>query len=454
MGEELKSRKAYKPTRIIAGSFLMVILLGALLLTLPISSRDGQSAGFLGALFTATSATCVTGLIVFDTYTQFTPFGQAVILMLIQIGGLGLVTLTTFFNVLIGRRLGFRSLQLASESISVSDKGQARTLLHTVIRVAITCELLGMLLLLPAMIPKFGVYTGTMVSIFLSVSAFCNAGFDIMGRIAPYTSLTTCFDEPYVLAVIAALIICGGLGFLVWQDIAAFHKTKHLRVHTRLVLIFTAALLIFGTVSFAVCEWNNPATLGNMNVLDKISNSAFQSATLRTAGFNSVDLAACQPVTKIMMILLMFIGAAPGGTGGGIKVTTFAVLFMVVASVVRGREDAAIFKHKIPKQVVYKALALSILSLIAVVISTLTINVFTSSDVNIMDSMFEAVSAFATVGLSVGATAVMKPIALCVTMATMLIGRVGPVTMAISFSLNRDHNDGRAVMPKANISVG
>ncbi len=447
-------RRRRNPTQLIVFSFLGVILCGTLLLMLPIASRDGQSAGLLGAMFTATSATCVTGLVVFDTYTQFSVFGQIVILLLIQVGGLGLVTLTTFFNIIIGRRLGFKSIQLASESINISDSSQAKQLLQMVMKVALSFELAGALLLSNVFVPQYGM-EGIFISIFISISSFCNAGFDVFGRIAAFTSLTTYASQPFVLTVIMVLIISGGLGFLVWQDLFNYRKTRHLRVHTKIVLLVTGCLIVGGTVGIAILEWDNPTTLAGMNTFDKIFNALFQSVSARTAGFNSIDLASMRNVTKLFISMLMFIGAAPGGTGGGIKITTVTVLFVAVISVIRGKQDATISHHILPHKIVYKSLAIFMLSMLAVIVSALTIFFNSGPEINEMNSVFEAVSAFGTVGLSVGVTAVMRPIAQIITMLTMLIGRVGPVSMAISLSaVHRGDTANRTIAPRADITVG
>lgn len=447
-----KPRGHHNPTKVIVGSFLVVIFCGTLLLMLPFSARDGQPIGLLTAAFTATSATCVTGLIVVDTYTAFSFFGQAVILLLIQIGGLGLVTLTTFFNVMIGRRLGFKSIQLASESISLSDSSQTRRLLHVVMVVALVCELTGALLLSFVFVPQFGA-EGVFISVFIAISSFCNAGFDLFGRFGAFSSVIPYNTTPYVLCIIAALIICGGLGFLVWQDIASWHKTRHLRIHTKLVLLISGLLVVVGTVGFALVEWNNPATIGPMGISDKLFNSFFQSVSARTAGYNSIDLNSMTNVTKLFMCVLMFIGAAPGGTGGGIKVTTVTVLMVAVISVINGRDDATIFGRRITQRTVYKSLAIFMLSSCAVLVSAMTIFYNTGAEVNELNSIFEAVSAFGTVGLSVGVTAIMQPAAQIITMLTMLIGRVGPVSMAITLSIHREDTH-RTVSPQADIIVG
>lgn len=445
-----KSRSSQSPTRVIVSSFVVVILIGALLLMLPISTHNGISA--LDAFFTATSATCVTGLVAVDTGTAFTGFGQAVVLCLIQIGGLGLVTLTSFFTLFIRRRMGFRSLQVAGESISASNLEQVRTLLRIVIRVALLCEGIGAILLGFVFVPEFG-KQGIWISVFTSISAFCNAGFDILGQFfAPYCSLTAYTGNWFVQAVIMALIISGGLGFIVWQELAAWRTTRHLSLHSRVVLVGTGILIVLGTLFFALLEWDH--VLDGMSFGDKLMASLFQSVSARTAGFNTVDLADTTLTTRLMMCILMFIGAAPAGTGGGIKVTTISVLLVTVLSVIQGKEDASIFGRQIPKRAVYRSLSIAILSLFAVLTAAVTIFFNTGSAVNEFNSLFEAVSAFGTVGLSVGVTGFMAPAAKAITMLTMFIGRVGPVSLAISLSMPPDPHSKWEVLPVGKIVVG
>lgn len=446
-----RARRSRVPTQTIAISFALLILIGTALLLLPWSTRRGISV--LDALFTATSAACVTGLVAVDTYTAFTGFGQAVVLGLIQIGGLGLVTLTSFLGLTMRRRMGFRSLQLASESISAPGAVEARRLLGTVIKVAFACEGAGALALCAAFVPEYGA-EGVWIAVFLAVSAFCNAGFDILGRIAPYTSLTAYTGNWYVQGVLIALIVSGGLGFLVWQELAALRRTKRISLHTEVVLVFTVLLLLGGAAGFAALEWSNPGTIGGMSAGDKLMASLFQSASARTAGFNTVDLAATNQLTRLFLCILMFIGAAPGGTGGGIKVTTFSVLAVTVLSVARGREDAVIFGRRIPKRTVYRAMAIALLSLAAVMVASVTMFFNTSAAVTEMDSLFESVSAFATVGVSIGVTATMNHAARIVTMITMFAGRVGPVSIAISLAAQDSGKQVWEVLPEGRITVG
>lgn len=448
-------RKRRNPTRIITGSFLVVIACGTLLLMLPAANRTGHAPHWMEAMFTATSATCVTGLAAFDTWSQFSVFGQIVLLLLIQTGGLGLVTLTSFFHIAIGRRLGFQGLRLASESISLSDAGQSRAVLLFVIKVAILFESAGAVLLAFSFVPRFGA-RGLWIAVFLSVSAFCNAGFDILGFLEPGASLTSCGNDPYVLAVIAALIIGGGLGFLVWQDLAAWRRTRHLRVHTKLVLWGTGGLLLAGTLGVLLLEYQNPLTLGPLPPGQKLLHAAFASVSARTAGFNTFPLNAMGDLSKILFTFLMFIGAAPGGTGGGVKLTTVSVILLAIAGVADGRDEAMIFGRRIGHKTVYRALTILLLSLAVCLAVTLVLFFhLNTAAANGVDCMFEAVSAFATVGLTVGVTAVMDPTARAVTMAAMFLGRVGPVSLAISLAARRDSPAARrAVPPEAQIHVG
>lgn len=443
--------ESLSPTRLIVSSFLVVIVTGALLLMLPFATRNGITP--VQAFFTATSATCVTGLVVLDTYQGFTLFGQTVVICLIQIGGLSLVTLASFFTLALRRRVGFRSMKLASESIGTSNVAEARGLLLVVMKLAAFFEGLGFLLLLPVFVPEYGA-EGIFISIFLSISAFCNAGFDILGRTQSYVSLMGYASNWYVQGIIMFLIVAGGLGFLVWHDLGQWRKTHHLSIHTKVVLFCTILLIVGGTVGFAFLEWNNPATLGGMTAGDKIVNSMFQSISARTAGFNTIDLAYMSSITKCMLCVLMFIGAAPGGTGGGIKVTTFSVILVTVASVVTGREDAQIFRRRIDKKTVYQALSIAMLSLGVVIFVTLVVFFNCGEVISPLDCLYEVVSAFGTVGCSVGVTGQMHPLALIITMITMFIGRVGPVSLAISLASQRREQGKFDILPEGKISVG
>ena len=443
--------RGYSPTQIICVSFVIVIALGTLLLSLPIASRYGRMR-VIDAMFTATSATCVTGLVVRDTWTQFTVFGQAVILVLIQVGGLGLVTLTSFFALAMRRRMGFRDLRVLGESVSADGYAQAKDVLRIVVGLAACFEGAGILLLMLAFVPQFGLQ-GIWISIFTAISAFCNAGFDLFGQFGAYSSLVPYVHNYYVQAVVMFMIIAGGLGFMVWVELIQYPKKRKLSLHARVVLIFSVLLWVGGAALIGLLEWNNPASMGNLSVSDKIMASLFQSVSTRTAGMNTIVLAACGPITKLLMSVLQFIGAAPGSTGGGVKVTTFAVLFLTIRSVAQGRDDCVIADHHIESKTVYRALTIIVIGALAAFGSAVVVYYNTSDAVSVIDAIFESCSAFGTVGLSVGVTARLKDGAKLLYMAVMFMGRVGPVSLAMSLTAKPDDNK-RKIMPVGHINVG
>ena len=438
-------------TQTICSSFLLVIAVGTLLLTLPISSRTGR-LGVIDALFTATSATCVTGLVVRDTWSQFSLFGQVIILMLIQVGGLGLVTLTSFFALAARRRMGFRDLRLLGESVSADGLSKATEVLKIVIKLAAAFEAVGIVLLLFAFVPQFGA-EGVWVSVFTAISAFCNAGFDLFGRFGAYSSLVPYVNNYYVQAVIMFMIMAGGLGFMVWVELAEYRKKRRLSLHAKVVLQFSVIFWVGGAVLLALLEWSNPRTMGGLSVPGKIMAALFQSVSTRTAGMNTIDLAACSPISKLLMSVLQFIGAAPGSTGGGVKVTTFAVLILTIRSVAQGRDDCVIGGHHIESKTVYRALTIIVIGAVAAFGSAVVVYYNTAETVSVIDCIFESCSAFGTVGLSVGVTGQLNTGAKLLYMACMFMGRVGPVSLAISLTAKPDDNK-RKVLPVGHINVG
>ena len=438
-------------TQTICSSFLLVIAVGTLLLTLPISSRTGR-LGVIDAMFTATSATCVTGLVVRDTWSQFSLFGQVVILMLIQVGGLGLVTLTSFFALAARRRMGFRDLRLLGESVSADGLSKATEVLKIVIKLAAAFEAVGIVLLLFAFVPQFGA-EGVWVSVFTAISAFCNAGFDLFGRFGAYSSLVPYVNNYYVQAVIMFMIMAGGLGFMVWVELAEYRKKRRLSLHAKVVLQFSVIFWVGGAVLLALLEWSNPRTMGGLSVPGKIMAALFQSVSTRTAGMNTIDLAACSPISKLLMSVLQFIGAAPGSTGGGVKVTTFAVLILTIRSVAQGRDDCVIGGRHIESKTVYRALTIIVIGAVAAFGSAVVVYYNTAETVSVIDCIFESCSAFGTVGLSVGVTGQLNTGAKLLYMACMFMGRVGPVSLAISLTAKPDDNK-RKVLPVGHINVG
>lgn len=441
------------PTKIIVLSFAAIILIGAILLTLPAASRDGTSIGFLNALFTATSATCVTGLVVVDTYKHWTVFGQLVIISLIQAGGLGIVTLATFFSVLLGRKMSLRSMVLAQESIShFSFEGVLR-LVSRIVMVTFGVELFGCLLLSSRFVPQYGL-RGFYLGFFHSVSAFCNAGFDLMGIAGKgdFISLTQYNNDPVVLFTIAGLIVFGGLGFVVWKDLFDYKKNKYLLLHTKIVLIITLLLIVLGAVLFLTFEYNNSATMGKLDFIGKVNSAIFQSITPRTAGFNSIDEGGMKEISRFLTVILMFIGAAPGSTAGGIKVTTFGVLLFAILSQIRGSDETILFHKRVPFSIVSKALAIAGFGM-AIVLTVTTI-VLAIENKPFLNVLFEVTSAFGTVGLSTGLTPTLHSASKLLLIFTMFLGRVGPVTFAIALTLRSRKNDVDIIHPEGKVIVG
>jgi len=460
LGEEKSSvRRRLKnvpPVRLIVVSFFIVIMVGAFLLTLPICSKSGRPTLFIDALFTSTSATCVTGLVVFDTWTHWNVLGQIIILSLIQIGGLGVITFTTGFSLLVRRKLGLRDIQLATENTNGSTIGIAR-LIKMILIFTFCCETIGALLLMIRFVPQFGP-KGIWIAFFTAISAYCNAGFDILGFVMKDGNLIPYVSDPLVCLTVGALIVIGGLGFVVISDIyysrvlTRFHKDHpvHLNFHSRLVLIISGILIIVGTLLFFLCEYNN--TLHGLNFGTKLNASLFQSISARTAGFASIDIAKEYDFTKIITVILMFIGASPGGTGGGIKTTTFIVLTATVFSVMRGQEDTTILKRRVDKFTVYRALAIVTGALFVVFVTT-GIILTADPDINGIDALFEATSGFGTVGLTAGVTSTLSAISKFAVSCTMFVGRVGPVSLGLALAMHKGRH-GVSILPEGKVIVG
>lgn len=440
------------PARVIVLSFLLVILIGSVLLTLPISSADGTVTPYLNSLFTATSATCVTGLITYDTYTHWSVFGQIIILILIQIGGIGLVTLTTFFTSFLKNKLGFSSILLIQESVNANSRSHLIFLLRLVVTSTLIIEFIGAFFLAFRFVPELGA-EGIWISIFTAVSAYCNAGFDIFGRFGQFSSITTFVGDPLVNLVIMSLIVIGGLGFIVFADVLNYRKSRQLMLHTRIVLTTTPILIFLGAAIVFFNEYHNPATLGNLSLSEKFFASLFQSITCRTAGFNSINISQLNDSTKLVMCALMFIGAAPGSTGGGIKITTFAVLVMTVVAVIRNQYETTIFHRRVDHKVVYKSFAIAILSICIIIITT-SVLVIENSQITTIDGIFETFSAFCTVGITTGITSFLGNFSKIALILTMFIGRVGPFSFFIAMALKQSYNNKRMVLPEGQIMVG
>jgi trk system potassium uptake protein TrkH len=453
-----KTEKRLDPARTLVIGFMIIIAAGTLLLFLPISSKSREFTPLFDCLFTATSATCVTGLSVYDTYTHWSLFGQAIIALLVQVGGLGFVTIITFFNVVAGKKLGYRTLKNAAGDFTESSFGESgRKIFVSIMKYSLIFELCGALILLIEFVPKYGAY-GIWVSFFMSITAFCNAGFDLMGIEEPNSSLILFNDSPLLLLTLSALIILGGLGFIVWENFLNYRKTKKFSLHTRAVLVMTGVLLVAGTLFYLLAEWSNPETLGEMSFGEKLLNAFFMSVTTRTAGYTSISIDGMSEFSQMGTTLLMFVGAAPASTGGGIKVTTLLVMIMTVNSYVSNKNDVEIFRHKIDKLTVYRTLVISVLSMVAVAICfsglyfTMPENA-AESGVGAVQCLFDAVSAFSTAGLAAGAAAISGIAGKCLLIVTMFIGRVGPVSLVMSMVM-KISNRKNTVVPDGHIIIG
>lgn len=446
-----KRPKHISAMKIIAITFACIILLGAGLLALPVSSRSGVSCGFLPALFTATSATCVTGLVLYDTFTQWSGFGQLVIISLIQIGGLGFMSAATLFVFLLRKRIGLKQRLVMAQALSVSDMDGIVRLQKTVLKGSFAIEGIGAAILFLRFLPKFGFVNALKWGLFHAVSGFCNAGFDIFGSITPGASLMEFQSDPVVLLTLCALVIIGGLGFLVWQDVAENRSFRKCSVYTRLVLLTTVGLILLGWFVICLLEWNNPGTLGPMPLGDKLLNGFFQSVTLRTAGFVSVDQGLLTDSGKAFSMVLMLIGGSSGSTAGGLKTVSFIVLILFLATRARGRSTVCAFKRTIPQSQVLDAMTIAALLLILAVFGGIFISATCS--VGFVDALYEAVSALATVGLTTGVTGKLNVSAQLLIILYMYFGRVGVLTISMGF-LTGDRAEERFRYAQTNLLIG
>ncbi|NCC87095.1 MAG: Trk family potassium uptake protein [Clostridia bacterium] len=442
--------KLFSPTKIIMWGFASIILVGALLLCLPISSRSGEFTNFFDCIFTSTSATCVTGLVIYDTYTYWSIFGQLIILLLIQIGGMGFMTLGIFAVALTKKHIGLRERFTMKEAISAPSVGGIVRIARFIFFTTVSIEAFGAFLLSFKFIPQFGFLKGTYFSIFHSISAFCNAGFDLMGIIKPFSSLTSYSNSVLINIVICSLIVIGGLGFFVWDDLR-IHKFnfKQYKLHTKIVIIVTLSLIVCGFFSIFVFE-SNHTSFDNLTLGNRILISLFQSITPRTAGFNTVELTSLSDESQILTICLMLIGGSPSSTAGGIKTTTLAVMLLSVVSELRNRKNIECFKRRIDDQTVRHAYSILTMYLFFFFIAAVLISAI--DDVSVSKSMFETASAIGTVGLSLGITPQLSTISHILLGLLMYIGRVGGLTILVAFA--KAYPNTVSQMPLENITVG
>jgi len=442
-------KKGMNPLHIVVLFFITTILIGSLLLYLPISSQEGKSISYVDALFTSVSAVDVTGLVVVDISAQFSFFGKLVILFLIQIGGLGYMALATFFLVILGKQISLRHRMHFSESVSRPSLTNIVGFAKYVFINVVALELIGALILFFLWLDDFGAWVALKRGIFHSISAFNNAGFDLMGN---FKSLTGYVDNFGVNFIIMALIIAGGIGFIVLGEV--YERIKHgkrLSLHAKIALIMTVMLILIGALFFAVMESGNTSTLAPLSLKGKILSSFFQSVSARTAGFNTVDIGGLTKAALFLLMILMFIGASPGGTGGGIKTTTFGILTANIAAAVRDKEDVEMLNRKIPREIVNKSVAIFFLSLGFVLIVTMLVSIF-DAEFQPIQVLFEVVSAFGTVGLSTGITPHLSTASKLLIAFMMFAGRVGTLTLILFFATKK--STGRVGLPEEDVSVG
>lgn len=437
------------PVQILVLFFLVVIFLGTILLSLPISSISNQSTNYLDALFTATSATSVTGLVVLDTGTYWSSFGKTIILILIQIGGLGIMSFTTFGALKFGRKISLSTSLLVKEALNVEGFRGLSLIMRYVVSFTIIVEFLGSLFLSFIFIPQYGFSEGLYISLFTSISSFCNAGFDVFGK---FSSLTSYSNNSYVLIICMILIIIGGIGFGVITEFITYRHTRKISITTKIVLIVTSILIILGSILYFVLEYNNPLTFGNMNLYDKIINSIFASVSPRTAGFNSINLVNMRSGSLFLTCILMLIGGSPGSTSGGIKTTTIGVIGLSIYHYIRNRDKTIVLNKEIPSKIINKAFILTFITLFFISLFVILISI-THPDASFESIIFEVFSAFNTVGLSVGLTSGLTSLGKVFIILAMYFGRVGTLTLLFAFTHKFD-NKKCIKYPEARITVG
>ena len=424
-------------THVILLGFLLTVLIGSLLLYLPISAKDGVSVSYIDALFTATTSTCVTGLVTVVTADTWSIFGQVVILLLIQIGGLGVITVMSAFMLLLRRRMGLNDIILIQDSLNLNTMSGLASFIKKVVMGTFIVEGVGALLYMTVFVPEFGI-RGVWISVFNSVSAFCNAGIDIISA----DSLMAYALNPIVNIVTSLLIIIGGIGYVVWWDVirisrefkkSGLKSLQKLTLHSKIAIITSLILVFAGGILIFIFEYNNPLTIGNLSLFDKLQVSFFQSVTTRTAGFATVSQNHLTDATSILCLLLMFIGGSPVGTAGGIKTVTFTVLILAVVSTIRNKNETVAFNRNISKDAIGKSLAVTGMAFSIVFISTLLLSLCTSAP--FLDILYETVSATATVGLTRNLTPLLNTFGKIIIIITMYLGRVGPISLAIAFNV-------------------
>lgn len=434
------SRLGFNPARIIVLGFFSVIIIGALLLALPVSSRSGAPVPFITALFTSTSAACVTGLVTVNTYETWSVFGRVVILSLIQVGGLGFMSIMTIFFFLTNKKIDLSQRLLIVQSLNLKDiKGVVKLVRHVLIG-TLFFELTGAIILWIRFAPIYGVWDALGMGVFHSVSAFCNAGFDLLGEQSGITSSAFFAGDKIALLTVTFLVIIGGLGFFVWEDIWKNRRFKKLHLHSKLVLVITLILITFGMIYFYIAERTNPDTIGKMSFTDAAMASLFQSAMTRSGGFSMVNQSSLTGVSKMLTIILMFIGGSAGSTAGGIKNTTAGILFLSAVNSLRGKSKTSAFGRTIPSPQIISALSIMLTVMVACVTGTAAISII-QRDIPFFGVLFETMSAIAICGLSHDTTPLLAPASQVIIILFMFFGRVGIMTLGMAAVLNRGNKE-------------
>lgn len=433
------------PPRVLILGFGALILIGTLLLNLPIATKTGESIGLVNSFFTSASAVCVTGLVVVNTADYWSLFGQITILILIQMGGLGFMTMATIVALLVGKKITLKERLVIKEQLNQKTISGLVRLTKYVILSTFIMEGIGAILLSTRFIPKYGTIKGIWFSIFHAISAFCNAGFDIIGE-----SMVPFVGDYVINLTLCLLIIIGGLGFSVYIDISKNRSFKRLSLHSKLVISITIILIFIGMIIFYSIEQNNPDTLLNFSRGEKVLSAFFQSVVTRTAGFNSVDTSMLYDTTAFIIIILMFVGGSPGSTAGGVKTTTFGTIILATLSVIRGDKDVVVFKKRLNQNIINRSLAIVSIGLTLILAVSVILTI--TEDANFLDVLFETTSAFGTVGLSRGITSNLSDIGKITIALTMYAGRVGALTMAFAFAQKKNQYPYR--YSEGNIMVG
>lgn len=435
------------PPRVLALGFAGLIILGGILLNLPIATKSGESIGFLDALFTSASSVCVTGLVVVNTGEFWSLFGQIVIICLIQMGGLGFMTMATLVALILGKKITLKERLIIKEQFNQETMSGLVRLTKYIILSTFAIEGIGAILLSTRFIPKYGFIKGVWFSIFHAISAFCNAGFDITGN-----SMVPFVGDIVVNLTICLLIIIGGLGFSVYIDVSRNKKFNRFTLHTKLVLVITLILIVISTIIVYLIEWDNAGTLYNLSIKDRTLASFFQAVVPRTAGFNSVDIGKLKDTTVFITIILMFIGGSPISTAGGIKTTTFGAIVLTTISVIKGDRDVVVFKKRISQEIINRSLAILSVGICLVTVVSLILTI--SEEATFLDLLFETTSAFGTVGLTRGVTPSLSKFGRVLIILTMYSGRVGPLTMAFAFAKKQKSKLNNYRYSEGNLFVG